>query len=328
MAARVLSSCARRLLPLPARPAALRSLRRLPPAAPALPGRPAPPALLRLPRVAAPLCRSFSELPPLTLADIKDRVLYVLKLYDKIDPEKLTAESHFMKDLGLDSLDQVEIIMAMEDEFGNGARGCWAVRAAAPPACALWAGRDAQSRANTAGPALGAGETTPSRTNPTGPGMGARQTPQSRANPTGPGMGARQTPQSRADTNRASPGARTNHTEPGKHRRARPGSRANPTEPALGAEQTPQSRPWEQDRPHRATSELSTCSSQEYGPLLWSSAPLEAGILSHPPWAPAGEGERGAEDAEPCHTPVSGVSGSCCARRVPCLAAVSLWAVQ
>lgn len=32
---------------------------------------------------------------------------------------QLTAESHFMKDLGLDSLDQVEIIMAMEDEFGN-----------------------------------------------------------------------------------------------------------------------------------------------------------------------------------------------------------------
>lgn len=34
---------------------------------------------------------------------------------------QLTAEAHFMKDLGLDSLDQVEIIMAMEDEFGNGA---------------------------------------------------------------------------------------------------------------------------------------------------------------------------------------------------------------
>ncbi|KAK2533581.1 hypothetical protein Q9233_004795 [Columba guinea] len=55
-------------------------------------------------------------MPPLTLDDIKERVLYVLKLYDKIDPEKAT-ESHFMKDLGLDSLDQVEIIMAMEDEF-------------------------------------------------------------------------------------------------------------------------------------------------------------------------------------------------------------------
>lgn len=32
---------------------------------------------------------------------------------------KLQTSSHFMKDLGLDSLDQVEIIMAMEDEFGS-----------------------------------------------------------------------------------------------------------------------------------------------------------------------------------------------------------------
>ncbi|XP_068435394.1 NADH:ubiquinone oxidoreductase subunit AB1b [Clinocottus analis] len=64
------------------------------------------------------LCRQYSDLPPLTLETIKDRVMYVLKLYDKINPEKLQTSSHFMKDLGLDSLDQVEIIMAMEDEFG------------------------------------------------------------------------------------------------------------------------------------------------------------------------------------------------------------------
>uniref|UniRef100_A0A8C3T0I5 Acyl carrier protein n=1 Tax=Chelydra serpentina TaxID=8475 RepID=A0A8C3T0I5_CHESE len=64
------------------------------------------------------LCRHYSDLPPLTLESIEERVLYVLKLYDKVDPEKLTVTSHFMKDLGLDSLDQVEIIMAMEDEFG------------------------------------------------------------------------------------------------------------------------------------------------------------------------------------------------------------------
>uniref|UniRef100_A0A452H123 Acyl carrier protein n=1 Tax=Gopherus agassizii TaxID=38772 RepID=A0A452H123_9SAUR len=64
------------------------------------------------------LCRHYSDLPPLTLESIKERVLYVLKLYDKVDPEKLTVTAHFMKDLGLDSLDQVEIIMAMEDEFG------------------------------------------------------------------------------------------------------------------------------------------------------------------------------------------------------------------
>ncbi|KAI1896108.1 hypothetical protein AGOR_G00091420 [Albula goreensis] len=63
-------------------------------------------------------CRHYGDSPPLSLEDIKDRVLHVLKLYDKINPEKLVATSHFMKDLGLDSLDQVEIIMAMEDEFG------------------------------------------------------------------------------------------------------------------------------------------------------------------------------------------------------------------
>ncbi|KAG7315553.1 hypothetical protein KOW79_020419 [Hemibagrus wyckioides] len=62
--------------------------------------------------------RWYGDLPPLTLESIRDRVLYVLKLYDKINPEQLQVSSHFMKDLGLDSLDQVEIIMAMEDEFG------------------------------------------------------------------------------------------------------------------------------------------------------------------------------------------------------------------
>jgi len=43
--------------------------------------------------------------------------MLVLKLYDKVDPETLTLDTHFSKDLGLDSLDHVEIIIAMEDEF-------------------------------------------------------------------------------------------------------------------------------------------------------------------------------------------------------------------
>ncbi|KAK6171151.1 hypothetical protein SNE40_019400 [Patella caerulea] len=64
------------------------------------------------------LVRKYSEKPPLNLELIEKRVLLVLKLYDKINAEKLTLDSHFMNDLGLDSLDQVEIIMAMEDEFG------------------------------------------------------------------------------------------------------------------------------------------------------------------------------------------------------------------
>uniref|UniRef100_A0A8D2D4R4 Acyl carrier protein n=1 Tax=Sciurus vulgaris TaxID=55149 RepID=A0A8D2D4R4_SCIVU len=64
------------------------------------------------------LCRQYSDAPLLTLEGIKDRVLYVLKLHEIFDPEKLSVNSHFMKELSLDSLDQVEIIMAMEDKFG------------------------------------------------------------------------------------------------------------------------------------------------------------------------------------------------------------------
>uniref|UniRef100_A0A8C0IUS6 Acyl carrier protein n=1 Tax=Chelonoidis abingdonii TaxID=106734 RepID=A0A8C0IUS6_CHEAB len=98
-------------LPVPSpefAPSTLNSSQSLPPASPPAPQPPAP----------IKLCRHYSDLPPLTLESIQERVLYVLKLYDKVDPEKLTVTAHFMKDLGLDSLDQVEIIMAMEDEFG------------------------------------------------------------------------------------------------------------------------------------------------------------------------------------------------------------------
>ncbi|XP_038177161.1 acyl carrier protein, mitochondrial-like [Arvicola amphibius] len=64
------------------------------------------------------LCLQYSGIPPLTVEGIKNRVLCVLKLYDKTDPEKLSVNSHLMKDLGLDSLDQVEIIIATEDKLG------------------------------------------------------------------------------------------------------------------------------------------------------------------------------------------------------------------
>ncbi|XP_055701611.1 acyl carrier protein, mitochondrial isoform X1 [Phlebotomus papatasi] len=64
------------------------------------------------------ILRNYSAKQPLTIQFITERVLLVLKLYDKIDPGKLTVDSHFINDLGLDSLDHVEVIMAMEDEFG------------------------------------------------------------------------------------------------------------------------------------------------------------------------------------------------------------------
>ena len=127
MAARVLSVCVRRL------PLAFAPLPRLPTLALSRPlsitvcpegtrrrsgTLQSALALTQVPGRVTHLCRQYSDVPPLTLEGIKDRVLYVLKLYDKIDPEKLSVNSHFMKDLGLDSLDQVEIIMAMEDAFG------------------------------------------------------------------------------------------------------------------------------------------------------------------------------------------------------------------
>ncbi|KAK4488574.1 hypothetical protein RD792_004340 [Penstemon davidsonii] len=48
---------------------------------------------------------------------VVDRVLDVIKCYPKVDPAKVTPDVHFQKDLGLDSLDSVEIVMALEEEF-------------------------------------------------------------------------------------------------------------------------------------------------------------------------------------------------------------------
>ncbi|XP_050437606.1 acyl carrier protein, mitochondrial isoform X1 [Adelges cooleyi] len=69
-------------------------------------------------RVLKTFVRTYSVKPPMTIDQIKKRVLLVLQLYDKVNPDKLSLESHFINDLGLDSLDHVEVIMAIEDEFG------------------------------------------------------------------------------------------------------------------------------------------------------------------------------------------------------------------
>ena len=67
--------------------------------------------------------RSINEVPRrwshvhYTYPMIESRVLLVLRLFDKIDPNKLTLDSKFNQDLGLDSLDIVEITAALEDEF-------------------------------------------------------------------------------------------------------------------------------------------------------------------------------------------------------------------
>ncbi|KAF9668664.1 hypothetical protein SADUNF_Sadunf14G0027200 [Salix dunnii] len=53
----------------------------------------------------------------LTKEEVADRVLSVIKSFPKVDPSRVTPEVHFQKDLGLDSLDNVEIVMALEEEF-------------------------------------------------------------------------------------------------------------------------------------------------------------------------------------------------------------------
>ncbi|OVA02473.1 Acyl carrier protein (ACP) [Macleaya cordata] len=49
--------------------------------------------------------------------EVIERVLSVVKSFPKVDPSKVTPDVHFQNDLGLDSLDTVEIVMALEEEF-------------------------------------------------------------------------------------------------------------------------------------------------------------------------------------------------------------------
>lgn len=50
-------------------------------------------------------------------AEVTDRVISVIKNHEKVDQSKVSPTASFQKDLGLDSLDQVEVVMAFEEEF-------------------------------------------------------------------------------------------------------------------------------------------------------------------------------------------------------------------
>lgn len=47
-----------------------------------------------------------------------DKVKEILVDQLDLDPEKITMESSFIDDLGADSLDLVDLVMSLEDEFG------------------------------------------------------------------------------------------------------------------------------------------------------------------------------------------------------------------
>ncbi|KAF8237768.1 acyl carrier protein [Tricholoma matsutake] len=71
------------------------------------------------PRITAQLVdrARFSAAAALSRDTIQSRVLEVLKGFEKVDPAKLSLSASFTNDLGLDSLDAVEVVMAVEEEF-------------------------------------------------------------------------------------------------------------------------------------------------------------------------------------------------------------------
>ncbi|KAI4942026.1 Vacuolar protein sorting-associated protein 74 [Alternaria rosae] len=62
--------------------------------------------------------RCYAASAGLSKDEVTGRIMDLLKNFDKVtDASKLNAESHFHNDLGLDSLDTVEVVMAIEEEF-------------------------------------------------------------------------------------------------------------------------------------------------------------------------------------------------------------------
>ncbi len=52
------------------------------------------------------------------MSDIEDRVRKIVVEHLNVEADKVTEKASFMDDLGADSLDQVELVMAFEEEFG------------------------------------------------------------------------------------------------------------------------------------------------------------------------------------------------------------------
>ena len=52
------------------------------------------------------------------MADIAKKVTEVIAKTLEVDVDKVTTESHFVNDFNADSLQQIELVMALENEFG------------------------------------------------------------------------------------------------------------------------------------------------------------------------------------------------------------------
>ena len=49
--------------------------------------------------------------------EVTDRVIEVVKNFEKVNGSKVNGSARFKEDLDLDSLDAVEVVMAIEEEF-------------------------------------------------------------------------------------------------------------------------------------------------------------------------------------------------------------------
>ncbi|KAL2151776.1 hypothetical protein VTH82DRAFT_6874 [Thermothelomyces myriococcoides] len=62
--------------------------------------------------------RCYASGGSLDRTEVYERIKQLLQGFDKVnDPSKITETAHFANDLGLDSLDTVEVVMAIEEEF-------------------------------------------------------------------------------------------------------------------------------------------------------------------------------------------------------------------
>ena len=52
------------------------------------------------------------------MSDVQNRVNKIVVEHLGVDEAKVTADASFIEDLGADSLDIVELVMAFEEEFG------------------------------------------------------------------------------------------------------------------------------------------------------------------------------------------------------------------
>ncbi|KAH7017999.1 acyl carrier protein-like protein [Microdochium trichocladiopsis] len=62
--------------------------------------------------------RMYSAASGLNKDEVEGRIIGILNGFDKVtDTSKVGPTAHFSNDLGLDSLDTVEVVMAIEEEF-------------------------------------------------------------------------------------------------------------------------------------------------------------------------------------------------------------------